>query len=97
MCDFQGKYNMLLIQNEHLRKENAELKALLCSHGIEYKSKCKSENDSVYSTISFPDVKLSLDERIGLFQSLFKGREDVFARRWFSKATRKLLCLHLIR
>lgn len=81
MNDFQNKYYLLLAQNEKLCKETAELKALLCAHGIEYKSKCKSENESVYSTIWFPDVRLSLDERIGLFQSLFKGREDVFARR----------------
>lgn len=87
MNDFQDKYYLLLAQYEKLCKENVSLKALLCAHGIEYKSKCKSENNSVYSTISFPDVKLSLDERIGLFQSLFKGRKDVFARRWFSRTT----------
>lgn len=87
MNDFQDKYYLLLAQYEKLCKENVSLKALLCAHGIEYKSKCKSENNSVYSTISFPDVKLSLDERIVLFQSLFKGRKDVFARRWFSRTT----------
>ena len=32
---------------------------------------------------------LSLQEKVGLFRSLFRGREDVFARRWFSKATGK--------
>ena len=29
------------------------------------------------------------DERVILFQSLFKGREDIFARRWFSTTTGK--------
>lgn len=39
--------------------------------------------------VSVPTITLSIDERIRLFQSLFKGREDVFARRWFSKTTGK--------
>ena len=32
---------------------------------------------------------LSLQEKVTLFQSLFKGREDIFARRWFSNKTGK--------
>ena len=32
---------------------------------------------------------LSLQEKVGLFCSLFKGREDVFARRWYSKTSGK--------
>ena len=89
MDDFQNKYYLLLAQNEELRKENAELKTLLNTHGIEYNPKRKEVTNSVYSAVSFPEVKLSLDERVSLFQSLFKGREDVFARRWFSQTTMK--------
>ncbi len=32
---------------------------------------------------------LSLQEKVNLFRSLFKGREDVFARRWYSKTSGK--------
>ena len=32
---------------------------------------------------------LSLKEKVDLFRSLFKGREDVFARRWYSKTSGK--------
>ncbi len=32
---------------------------------------------------------LSLQEKVDLFKSLFKGREDVFARRWYSKTSGK--------
>lgn len=32
---------------------------------------------------------LSLQEKVDLFRILFKGREDVFARRWYSKASGK--------
>lgn len=30
-----------------------------------------------------------LEEKITFFRSLFKGRDDVFARHWYSKATNK--------
>ena len=89
MDELQKKYNLLVTQNEILRKENAELKSLLCAHGIEYKPRSENVIDSIYSPISLPVFKLSLDERVALFMSLFKGREDVFARRWFSKSTGK--------
>ena len=89
MEDIQEKYNHLLQQNEALRQENEELKLLLHAHGIEYKPKHAEEKDAVYSPFTFPSVKLSIEERVAIFHSLFKGREDVFARRWFSKTTGK--------
>ena len=89
MDELQKKYNLLVTQNEILRKENTELRSLLCTHGIEYKPKPTNVTDSLFSSISLPVIKLSLDERVALFMSLFKGREDVFARRWFSKTTGK--------
>ena len=99
MDELRKKYNLLVAQNDILRKENAELRSLLCAHGIEYKTrstniieyKSRPSNviDSIYSPISLPEIKLSLDERVALFMSLFKGRKDVFARRWFSKSTGK--------
>ena len=89
MDELQKKYNLLVTQNEILRKENTELRSLLCAHGIEYKPRSAKVIDSIYSPISLPVFKLSLDERVALFMSLFKGREDVFARRWFSKSTGK--------
>ena len=99
MDELRKKYNLLVAQNDILRKENAELRSLLCAHGIEYKTrstniieyKPRPSNviDSIYSPVSLPVIKLSLDERVALFMSLFKGRKDVFARRWFSKSTGK--------
>lgn len=99
MDELQKKYNLLVAQNEILRKENAELRSLLCAHGIEYKTRSTNIIEykprpsnviaSIYSPISLPVIKLSLDERVALFMSLFKGRKDVFARRWFSKSTEK--------
>lgn len=90
MDDLLTRYNKLLSQYEFLHEENQVLKSLLKIHGIEYETRMKEDmNKPIYSLVSVPTITLSIDERIRLFQSLFKGREDVFARRWFSKTTGK--------
>ena len=90
MDDLLTRYNKLLRQYEVLHKENEVLKSLLKIHGIEYETRMKEDmNKPIYSLVSVPTITLSIDERIRLFQSIFKGREDVFARRWFSKTTGK--------
>ena len=90
MDDLLTRYNKLLRQYEVLHKENEVLRLLLRIHGVEYETRMKEEmNKPIYSLVSVPTITLSIDERIRLFQSLFKGREDVFARRWFSKTTGK--------
>ena len=90
MDDLLTRYNKLLRQYEVLHKENEVLISLLKIHGIEYETRMKEDmNKPIYSLVSVPTITLSIDERIRLFQSLFKGREDVFARRWFSKTTGK--------
>ena len=62
-----------------LRAENARLRALLVQHRI--------PTDEPKTKVSKP--LLSLEEKVELFRSLFRGREDVFARRWNSPATGK--------
>lgn len=90
MDDLLTRYNKLLRQYELLHKENEVLRSLLKIHGVEYETRMKEDmNKPIYSLVSVPTITLSIDERIRLFQSLFKGREDVFARRWFSKITGK--------
>lgn len=90
MDDLLTRYNKFLRQYEVLHKENEVLKSLLKIHGIEYETRMKEDmNKPICSLVSVPTITLSIDERIRLFQSLFKGREDVFARRWFSKTTGK--------
>ena len=90
MDDLLTRYNKLLRQYKVLHEENEVLKSLLKIHGIEYETRMKEDmNKPIYSLVSVPTITLSIDERLRLFQSLFKGREDVFARRWFSKTTGK--------
>ncbi|MBP5563398.1 MAG: DEAD/DEAH box helicase family protein [Bacteroidales bacterium] len=80
----QPTYQELLAERDWLRnrvreleEENARLKGELG-----YEVPVKKQEPSAMLT-------LSLQEKIDLFRSLFKGREDVFARRWYSRTTGK--------
>ena len=65
---------------DQLRAENVRLRALLAQHGITIDE----------PALSIPQKSpLLLEEKVNLFRSLFQGREDVFARRWFSPTTGK--------
>ena len=72
----ESEYNEL----EKLRAENARLRALLARHGI-------AADEPEPATPRKP--VLSLEDKVNLFRSLFQGREDVFARRWFSSSSGK--------
>jgi len=69
----------LYIELQKLRQENARLRQLLQQHDISYEATEKAEEAH----------QLSLEDKVALFRSLFRGREDVFARRWFSAASGK--------
>lgn len=74
-----------------LEEENRRMKSLLAKHGISFEvsahdSKLAASKSSK-STASL--VSLSLQEKVALFQSIFKGREEVFAKRWYSETTKK--------
>lgn len=74
-----------------LEEENKRLKSLLVEHGIPFEV-CTYDSGIVTSPPSNPtisSVSLSLQEKVELFQSLFKGRKDVFAKRWYSDTTKK--------
>ena len=80
----QPTYQELLTEHDWLRnrvreleEENARLKGELG-----YDIPVKKQEPSAMLT-------LSLQEKVDLFRSLFKGREDVFARRWYSRTTGK--------
>jgi len=73
-------YETVSDELKRLRAENARLRALLAQHGI---AADEPENMSPRKPV------LSLEEKVTLFRSLFQGREDVFARRWFSNSTGK--------
>lgn len=74
-----------------LEEENSRLKTLLSKHGISYEES-KQEPTPVVSKSENKDYamqRLSLQEKVKLFRQLFKGREDVFAKRWYSDVSKK--------
>ncbi len=78
---------------ESLRCENARLKQLLIRHGISWDEAGddKASTDTVVSVSGSPAAStvtssqpLSTSEKVSLFRSLFRGRDDVYAVRWES-------------
>lgn len=92
-------YDELLRQYDLLKKENAVLKeelAALKSNAMEKKSVSESEKPTVDLSAADPSVsQFAVNKRspsvdkIKLFRSLFSGREDVFAKRWYGVSTGK--------
>jgi len=100
--DFENlieKYHKLLAENKTLKEENEALKARL---GLNQKSESNQDQGNAVnlpfellsqespSEIQQPALRnfTNSAEKISLFMSLFKGRDDVYAKRWQSKAGR---------
>ncbi len=71
-------------ENSRLREENARLRRILAAHGIVLPqpppgNPLPTEADVTAAPI---DRDERARQRIALFRSLFRGREDVYARRW---------------
>lgn len=67
-----------------LSEENARLRELLQRYGIAFEAML-----TPIVPVQEAIPQLSLEEKVALFRSLFRGREDVFARRWYSPKTEK--------
>ncbi len=67
-----------------LREENARLRQLLAEHNIRIPPNQSANLPAVKSVLSLEDRKERARKRIALFRSLFRGREDIYARRWES-------------
>lgn len=72
MDNFKEKYDTLVRKYDSLLAENEELKSILRQYGIAYSTTNRMDEESVFSSISFPPVYFSLDEKIELFHSFFK-------------------------
>jgi superfamily II DNA or RNA helicase len=70
----------LLAERDTLRKENVQLRTLLQQHSI-HLPEDNSDSPLEIEPISAP-IKLSTENKIDLFRSLFRGRNDVYALRW---------------
>ena len=79
--DLLRERDALLLRVEQLSEENRQLRLQLAQH-----TPAKPTQDEPNSHLA---PSLSVEEKIQLFQSRFRGRTDVFARRWYSKSTNK--------
>ncbi len=71
-------------ENQRLREENARLRRLLAVHGIPV-PQFVPDDARPLQTIAPATVESKEErarKRIVLFRNLFRGREDVYARRW---------------
>ena len=82
--------NELIAKLQELETENARLRKILDVHGIPYvvtkPNVATKENQRV---VSHTAPKLSLQEKVALFRSVFQGRDDVFAKRWYSSTNNR--------
>ena len=77
-------YQELIVERDWLKKRVRELEAE--NAGLREKL---GKDFSVSNQGTVAPLKLSLQDKVDLFRSLFKGREDVFAKRWYSRTTGK--------
>ena len=82
-------YRELLEKYNHLLEENKYLKAELAA--IKGEKSVVLPVSRIVPTDSLPSINKNStsEEKIKLFRSLFVGREDVFARRWYSPTSGK--------
>ena len=71
-------------ENIRLREENARLRRLLAVHSIPIPQLAPENRPPTKTVETAPpvDKEERARKRIALFRSLFRGREDVYARRW---------------
>ncbi len=88
MMDFKTlllKYQALLAENKALKEENLSLKARLgLAEPAESRSCPEGARQDVSEAETFfrSHAKSDATDKIRLFMSLFKGRDDLYARRW---------------
>ena len=83
--DWEQRCKELQLRVDELERENLELRRKLG-----YAEPARSivaeipKNETVLDTAVGIHMRSAPEEKIRLFRSLFRGREDVFARRWYS-------------
>ena len=83
--DWEKRCKELQQRIEELERENQELRRQL-GYAEPVRSVVTEipKNEMVLETAAGIHMRSTPEEKIRLFRSLFRGREDVFARRWYS-------------
>ena len=83
--DWEQRCRELQQRIEELEKENQELRRQLgYAEPVRSVVTETPKNEMVLETAAGIHMRSTPEEKIHLFRSLFRGREDVFARRWYS-------------
>ncbi len=85
MKNLKTPLNIALAENARLLEENARLKKLVASHGLESRSKNKPSPQVLPPQprpTSSAEKQQQAQSKITLFRDLFRGREDAYAVRW---------------
>lgn len=94
----EERVEQLLKENRRLKEENAALKALVLTEPLEnqeipIQTVLDLEEDASVSRALISRTS-SAKEKIDLFKSLFKGREDVCAKRWKNRSGYSPYCFN---
>ena len=78
------KLAKVTLECERLRAENERLRRILAGHALQLEEpRAPMPADEVPLPTAYPArAELSVPEKIALFRSLFRGREDVYAIQW---------------
>ena len=88
--DWEQRCRELQQRIEELEKENQELRRQLgYAEPVRSVVTETTKNEMVLETAAGVHMRSTPEEKIHLFRSLFRGREDVFARRWYSMQKEK--------
>lgn len=83
--DWEQRCKELQQRIEELEKENQELRRQLgYAEPVRSVVTETPKNEMVLETAAGLHMRSTPEEKIRLFRNLFRGREDVFARRWYS-------------
>ena len=83
--DWEQRCKEMQLRIEELERENQELR-----HQLGYAEPARpavpetDKNEMVREPAAGIHMRSTPEEKIRLFRRLFRGREDVFARRWYS-------------
>jgi hypothetical protein len=88
--DLRAKLEEAVAQAQQLRDEVQQLKAILVQHSIplpqpETRQPATTRSLPTPSEVAKAGTLADNPAKIGLFRSLFRGREDVYAERWRTK------------
>jgi hypothetical protein len=83
--NLQKKLQEALIEIEQLRQENAQLKTVFKESPSPSAIKPKVKVHQPTSPLPTINQQSPVEEKISLFRRLFRGREDVYPKRWESK------------